>query len=242
MSTHQQVVEILGAYALDALEPDEADMVQAHVADCPICQAELASFAQVAGRLADLSPSRQPAPDLRGRVLAAVEGEAYRQPSTARRISRRLPSLRWLAAAAAVVLLSSQVWVLSELASMRALLSQQQQIQTILLSSDEAPIKLQSPDANSQAQGSFRSESELHWGLLNYYKLPPPGAGQFYQCWFEFATGPALPCGRLPLDANGHGLLLVTLPDPAPVRIRVTLESGPTSTPTGPTVLESQTE
>ena len=41
---HPEVQELLGAFALDALEPDEADAVDLHLRDCPRCRAEVAEM------------------------------------------------------------------------------------------------------------------------------------------------------------------------------------------------------
>jgi anti-sigma factor RsiW len=46
--------EILGAYALDALDPAEAEEVRRHVADCSDCKHQLDRFAQVEGLLAQV--------------------------------------------------------------------------------------------------------------------------------------------------------------------------------------------
>lgn len=51
--THEQAAELLGAYALDAVDPDEATLVQAHLVECPRCRAELAAHHAVAGLLAN---------------------------------------------------------------------------------------------------------------------------------------------------------------------------------------------
>lgn len=49
--THEEIQELLGAYALDALEPDEAAEVEAHLSDCPRCAAEVDAHPDVAGLL-----------------------------------------------------------------------------------------------------------------------------------------------------------------------------------------------
>jgi hypothetical protein len=236
MNIHEHVHELLGPYALNALDEVDASLVRNHVARCAVCRAELADFNEVAGRLATLNPSQQPPPRLRRRVLAAVECEARSQTSPPR--PRQLPlRLQWQWVALALIVLIIQGWLLLELTSLQNLLHQQQQIQTVLLSSDEPPIKLQSPDPASGAHGFYRAEAELGQGLLNYYQLPPPGANQSYQCWFESTAGAATACGRLPLEPDGHGILLITIPERQLDRIRVTLETGRPTTPRGPTIL-----
>jgi hypothetical protein len=235
MNLHEDVIELLGAYTLGALEEAEAALVQAHVRECEVCQKELAGFAEVTTHLAHLGPV-QPPPELRGRILAAVRQEANAQNTPPQQSPRRINPL-WLWAAVLVALLISQAWLLREVFSLRTTIEQQRQIQAVLLSSEHAPIEMKSPDPDSATHGYYRAETELHMGLLNYYHLPPPNPTQSYQCWFEFADGQAVSCGVLPVDEGGHGFLLVTIPEPLPDTIRVTVEEGNESAPTGSTLL-----
>lgn len=239
MNRHEEVFEMLGAYALGALDEADAALVQGHLNQCAVCRNELAGFAEVSARLAHLGPV-QPPPELRGRVLAAVRQEASARKGPRRNSLRLGP--QWLWTAAVVALLVAQVWLLRELSSLRRTIDQQQQVQTVLLSADETPIEMIPPDPDSPAHGYYRSELELHMGLLNYYHLPLPAPDQSYQCWFEFADDSAVACGALPLDEGGHGLLLVNIPQPWPDTIRVTVEEGQVSMPTGPTLLTGKLE
>jgi hypothetical protein len=68
-SVHE-IEELLGAYALDAVDPDERELVERHLLECPRCRAELAEHLEVAAMLAEGSP----APDgLWSRIVAALE-------------------------------------------------------------------------------------------------------------------------------------------------------------------------
>ena len=46
--SHEEVNELLGAYALDALEPAEHQAVERHVEGCPVCRREVAEHREVA--------------------------------------------------------------------------------------------------------------------------------------------------------------------------------------------------
>jgi anti-sigma factor RsiW len=46
--THDEIGELLGAYALHAVEPAEAELIEAHLATCPKCRAEVAAHGEVA--------------------------------------------------------------------------------------------------------------------------------------------------------------------------------------------------
>ncbi len=49
--SHEEVVDLLGAYALDALEPAEHQAVDRHVEGCRACRREVAEHREVAGLL-----------------------------------------------------------------------------------------------------------------------------------------------------------------------------------------------
>lgn len=99
----------VGAYVLDALEPDERMRVRAHLTTCPECRATLREIEGLPPLMAQV-----PAPDARPRVAAEAPGELafrrfqHRAAATRPRARSQGPSggrpRRWaLAAAAAAV-------------------------------------------------------------------------------------------------------------------------------------------
>jgi len=50
--THHDLQELLGAFALDAVDDDERDVIEAHLAGCPRCRAEVAGHRETAALLA----------------------------------------------------------------------------------------------------------------------------------------------------------------------------------------------
>nr|WP_272954791.1 zf-HC2 domain-containing protein [Kribbella sandramycini] len=85
---------MLGAYALNQLDPAERTAVQAHLDGCAECRAELAVIAPLAGPLRSVDPARLerrpelPPPGLEESILAAIKAEP------------RPPRRRWILAAA----------------------------------------------------------------------------------------------------------------------------------------------
>lgn len=69
--SHEEAAELLGAYALDALDPDEVALVEAHLDECPRCRAEVARHHEVAGLLAN-SGAEAPA-ELWDRIAGRLE-------------------------------------------------------------------------------------------------------------------------------------------------------------------------
>lgn len=50
--THQDIQELLGAFALDAVDNDERDVIEGHLAGCPRCRAEVEGHRETAALLA----------------------------------------------------------------------------------------------------------------------------------------------------------------------------------------------
>lgn len=50
--SHDEIAELLGAYALDAVSPDEAAEIEQHIATCQSCASEVAGHREVAASLA----------------------------------------------------------------------------------------------------------------------------------------------------------------------------------------------
>jgi Putative zinc-finger len=100
----------IGAYALGALEPDERRRVEAHVAHCPRCRAELPELSRIAAALGTVPPENAAATPTRapaeppGRLVALI-----RERAAADRRRRRRDLL--VAAAVGVVVLAGGVAV-----------------------------------------------------------------------------------------------------------------------------------
>ena len=77
----EHVDELIPAHALRALDPDDERAVAAHLEICERCRLALRDFEGVAAALAYASPSLQPPPELRDRVLGAIEPVVVPQPA-----------------------------------------------------------------------------------------------------------------------------------------------------------------
>jgi anti-sigma-K factor RskA len=111
--SHDQVRELLGAYALDAVDPDEAEAIELHLRDCPQCAAEVADHRDTAALLAHAGAD---APSgVWDRIVSTLE----EQPPVLelRSAPRQSWSTRLLAAAAVVVIAAGVSWVVGRNAS-----------------------------------------------------------------------------------------------------------------------------
>ena len=103
--THEELQDLLGAYALDAVDPDEVVELERHLLECARCRAEVEEHREVAGLLAH---SGTDAPDgLWERIAGSLDAEPPPMrvlPAAAAAARPRRPVLAWVAGAAAAVL------------------------------------------------------------------------------------------------------------------------------------------
>jgi anti-sigma-K factor RskA len=100
----EHVDELIAGQALYALSPEDEERVALHVAECDRCRRQLREAEAVAASLAYAVPAAAPPPDLRDRVLAAVEPvvEAGRPPEARPQPAPRSRTRSWWPRFAAV--------------------------------------------------------------------------------------------------------------------------------------------
>ena len=99
--------ELTAGYALDALDADECERYEAHLASCDRCREELQEFWQVSASLARAAGGPQPPASLRGRILEQARSERPNVVPLRRRFT--LPVLM-PAAVAAVAAIAIGIW------------------------------------------------------------------------------------------------------------------------------------
>jgi len=201
--THDEAAELLGAYALDAVEVDERDAIDRHLGECPRCRAEIADHRTVASFLGSAGGR---APDgLWDRIAGSLE-EAPPELKLAPVVplkERRSVSLRVGAAAAAVAagviaVLGVQVVHLNDQVDK---MSTPERADTALLSA--ATHALADPQAQRvsmrSTDGQLSAEIALTpdgTGFLVADKLPALANDRTYQLW-ALANGQKISAGVL---------------------------------------------
>ena len=214
---HDEVAELLGAYALNAVDPDERALVEAHLEDCPRCRGELqrprgGRRAPRQQRRATLPPgcgtgSRPPSRRRRrpcGSSWTAPGRDARVVPITAARSyrGRRV----WAAAAAAAVAVIALLGV--------EVVRQDDRIGTLQSAlSDEglmraANVALADPDAVtanlSSTDGALHASAVLlpdGTGYLLAEDMPGLAGDRTYQLWGQTTAG-LVSLGLLGADPN----------------------------------------
>lgn len=100
--TTQHPFDLLEAFALDALEPEEELAVEAHLEGCRVCATLVGDSLRVTAAIADSVPASSPSPELRRRLLDSVDsaGTERSQPSQTSvsprvQVSQRRPPRSW---------------------------------------------------------------------------------------------------------------------------------------------------
>lgn len=220
---HAEVREIL---ELAAAEPGGLDellagasadsrAIQAHVADCGACRAELEELRHSAATIREVIRST-PAPDLRERTLRLVAtagrpraaGPAAEPVTAPARPARRFAPFSWvpgvaLGAVAAAAIAGILVWrsVDARLNAADAQIAQQRSAiagltvvtdWTLRLGAapDAALARLSPSNGSSAAAGTVLFSADRGELVMVATGLPAPPAGQEYRCWIDHGDGP----------------------------------------------------
>ena len=235
--TCEEVRELLPLLALDALDQDERDVVDDHLAGCGACLEELAGYSETAAALALALPRADPSPALKGRVLAEAR-RARVLPGGARlgrlpvppmarisRASRWRVSLSSLVAGVALLLAAgSTAWALSlrseleaqnaRIATLSERANNYARVTAVLQAADTQIRVLQSPDGAPDTFGRVYIDPDTSEGMLMVRNLPPLPPGRVYQLWVAGADGTRESAGLLTwTDKAGNGYTLIKCPE-----------------------------
>ena len=198
----------VGSYVVNALDPEEREEFEAHLAVCPTCAREVQEFGETAAELSLLASAVSPPPALRGSILAAISEVrplppqppaeiapaelkthvTWAPPAPAqpvdelalRRQRRRTRVLSVLVAAvmAAAVALGGVVYTMVQARQVQVA---QQAAETELLTAPD--VQTYSATMKDGGQVSFVVSRSLNRAMFVGKDLPTVGADQTYQLW-----------------------------------------------------------
>ena len=88
--SHDELNGMATGYALSALDPDDLQAFEAHLASCPECQASVAELRPLVDALALMNEAAEPADGLREQILASARAEYRRSEPTGQAIPKKL--------------------------------------------------------------------------------------------------------------------------------------------------------
>lgn len=214
---HHEIRELLVPYALRMLDAEQRSLVERALDADPELRAELEAFERVGADLIGTAPHRAAPPDLKARVLAAVQAPAQREPIAqdsvaaaaaspsleprADQLARRRARRSWFAGpvltgalAAASILLAVVAFDVSN--DLDAANERLERIETELIDVDRAPAgfvnatpyPVPTTQEFSSAKGSLIRVSDDKW-LLAFNDVPDPGEGRSWQVWTASSSG-----------------------------------------------------
>lgn len=206
---YDEYSDLLGAYALDAVEVDERDRIELHLLDCPRCRAEVAEHREVAALLSQsgaqapegvwdriLSELSPPAPPLRMTFARDDEPSsatvvddadrgtvvAFERPASPRRRIRTRTMVAVVAVAASIVAILGVVAV-----------GQTRRLDRVETALNERSIDQLATEAMLHSDMKVRLEgkagsaeavvTDSGQGYLMMDEVPPPADGEVYQLW-----------------------------------------------------------
>jgi anti-sigma-K factor RskA len=262
LKPHEEFEDAIAAYAVDALDPQERPGLEAHLAVCAACRAELDDTRKAAAGLGLSLESENVEPPvlLRQRIVDT----ARRDPRARARVGDQKPTPihamsfipAWTAAAALILFFGAgaYAWRLrqdaavqragkdQEIARNAALMYQLSSLEhrfEVMSAPDVRRVDLAAqPDAPGSTASAFMSAKR---GMVfTADGLPALQTGRTYQLWVVTKHAP-VSVGTFIVDASGKMTGVMPMPADAanePVAVAVTIEpAGGVPAPTGPKVL-----
>jgi len=180
--------ENIPAYALGALDVDEATALESHLRTCDSCSAELASYRAVGDVLLTAVPPKRPPEKLRQRLQEHL-------PSAQKPQSQLWPSFSFGQLAMAAVLVLLVILNISSLVQLQALQRQQAQFTRQIETGQAAFAMLAYPDtkslpiSGSNIAGTLMLDKDHNAAVLVAWNLPPIAENQTYQIWLINPNG-----------------------------------------------------
>jgi len=239
--TDPRMEELLGAYALGACPPGEAEAMRAHLEACRSCARALADLEGAREALLTTVPPAAPGPELKQRVMAQVRADAALFAAAAAREAGTAPAPApepglWTRLRER---LGAPIPLATALACGVALI-----IGGVVLGSavigggsnggGTSRVVLGKVDPAAAPGGKARIVERGGQARLVVEGMPDPGAGRVYEVWLQTGTGAPRPTRAL-FSVNRDGSGEAAVPSDLKGVDRVLVSSEPAGGSTAPT-------
>jgi len=202
---HEEVAGLLGAYALDAVDPDEAAQIERHLEECTTCRGEADALREVAAALGTQAglEGEDPPGEVWDRIATDVGARPKPVVLDHRRNARWVRARTWAAAAVAsgaaaaiallaVGLVNSQGRV-HELQAALVARAPAAAVQAALAAPGHDVVRLRDTHGTAVAELVVEHDGA---GYVVGSRMPPLPSGETYQLWASI-DGKAISLGLL---------------------------------------------
>lgn len=226
MANGDQFRELIEAYALGALDPQERASLEAHLAaGCADCSKALDKARWVVSQLGYLAPAAQPSDMLRGRLMQIVRAETRAVQST--KTSSAIPFWMWGAVAALLLFALYTSWETIQAKKTIEATNAQAQIEiarrheleekfAIAILTDPKSVKIHM-DPDNKSMPKLEAMWHTKFGIVVAgQNVPMPSGNRTLQLWLIPKTPGAKPMPSMmvrPDDAGKFVLLVAKPPD-----------------------------
>ena len=175
MQDHQEMLENIPAYALGALDADEATRLADHIASCAECQAELLQYQETADQLglaaADRVPSAQIKQNLFSQIQAEIQADSGSEKTSAgwREWFSRRPTLGLVSVGLVLLLALGNLLLWNQVQNQSA--------------TPFRVLRLSATEVMPDAVGVLILSADGQYGTLVTNDLTPLSEEQQYQLW-----------------------------------------------------------
>jgi anti-sigma-K factor RskA len=233
IADHDEIESALPAYLMGTAEPEEAEMVRAHLEGCLSCQRVARRMQRALGALPLGADEATPRARLRERILAAaadLPNASSSQVKGGRAVRLPLPKVRlwprqtssFRAAVAAVAIVAFALGGGLGLGLGRALTPTPPKPATAIVQHS-----LSGTGAMTGAQGRVYELREEGLTLVEFTGLPQPGQGRIFELWLISKDGHPDPGAVFAPDSGGGHVVVLARSLSGLKALAVTEEVGP---------------
>ncbi|NPA91357.1 MAG: anti-sigma factor [Chloroflexi bacterium] len=186
--THEEIRDLIPAYAIGATDPEETERVEAHLRECAACRALAEEYARLADDLLYTIPLVNAPATVEERLMAQLpplQPQRIPQGGRTQRADRGrflFPRLRTWATVAAVVLILAinGIW-LARVQKMEEQVTLQATALAYLVDGEKIPLNGDATAPDARGVIVVRPDSNI--AILHLDHLPPLPEGKAYQVW-----------------------------------------------------------
>jgi anti-sigma-K factor RskA len=228
---HEEIEDLLAAFALGAIEPEEAELVRAHLEGCASCTATVQRLRRAAGALPLAVEPAAPPSRLRDQILAAAAASrpseraaAPRTPALRLRAPRpRIPAVAtgWRVGVAFAAIVAFALGAGLGLGIGRSIAT------PTAPASNVVQYSLTGSGTMAGAQGRVFELKQQGLTLVDFSNLPDLEPGKVYELWLIPKQGQPLAAGVFKPDPGGSHVVVLARSLQGLAALAVTTEAGP---------------